>query len=612
MSNWLDASSTSNKYRQMYIKGFLDISGGNLILRNNHLLVKQGDASFNRNIYVNNTATIKNLLVNGDVSMNGNVYINFKNNSISPDAIIGGIPASTGTFSVDMSLNNRLFVANDVSLNSNLYVANSIFENGQSLSSKYSTINSPTFTGTATFANATVNNKFVLIQDGSFNNRLFVSGDIYQNGVSIRSQYANIASPAFTGTPTAPTATDATNSTQIATTAFVSTKFTNILDNVTASLNTLNKLASAIGFDPSFSANIYTRFNSTVSSYQPSFFGTATANQFLAASIVGTTDISTNKLIVIGDTSMNSNLKVGKNIFEGGVLLTSKYSQINSPTFTGIVTIPTANITTLNNSGDASFNGNMKIGGNVTMNNILDISGSLITHNNMNVYGIINQYTTTLDQGYIVNYNNISGNGDISANGIKLEKSTHGENSAFGISAGSSLTSGTNNTMIGFNAGSNLTSGSNNIIIGSNTTSSTSSISNEITLGNNSISVLRCQASSITSLSDVRDKKNIEKLPIGLYFINTLEPVKFDWNTRDGSKVDTPEFGFIAQQLLAAQEHSNIVVPNLVNDSNPDKLEASYGTLIPIMVKAIKELTSIVSKQQDEIDSLKDKLSKIF
>jgi hypothetical protein len=97
-----------------------------------------------------------------------------------------------------------------------------------------------------------------------------------------------------------------------------------------------------------------------------------------------------------------------------------------------------------------------------------------------------------------------------------------------------------------------------------------------------------------------------------LEFINKLEPVKFDWHTRDGSKVDIPEFGFIAQQLLEAQENSNIIVPNLVNDTVSEKLEASYGTLIPIMVKALKELSFIVSKQEEEINNLKNKLSKIF
>jgi hypothetical protein len=243
------------------------------------------------------------------------------------------------------------------------------------------------------------------------------------------------------------------------------------------------------------------------------------------------------------------------------------------------------------------------------MNNILDISGSLIAQNNVNVYGIINQYTTTLDQGYIVNYNNISGNGDISANGIILQKSTTAQNSIVGISAGNSLTSGMNNTIFGYNSGASLTTGNNNIIVGSGANSSSAIVSNEITLGNNSVSVLRCQASSITSLSDARDKSDITDIPLGLNFIDKLHPVKFVWNTRDGSKSNIPDFGFIAQELQDAENSIGVNVPNLINTNNPDKLEASYGTLIPIMVKAIKELSSLAAKQQEEIELLKQVLN---
>jgi len=45
------------------------------------------------------------------------------------------------------------------------------------------------------------------------------------SGNEIASTYAKLASPAFTGTPTAPTAADNTNNTQIATTAFVMSAF---------------------------------------------------------------------------------------------------------------------------------------------------------------------------------------------------------------------------------------------------------------------------------------------------------------------------------------------------------------------------------------------------
>ena len=37
---------------------------------------------------------------------------------------------------------------------------------------------------------------------------------------------------------------------------------------------------------------------------------------------------------------------------------------------------------------------------------------------------------------------------------------------------------------------------------------------------------------------------------------------------------------------------------NLVYESNPDKLEASYGNLIPVLVQAIKELSAQVKELQ--------------
>ncbi|NDB81580.1 MAG: tail fiber domain-containing protein [Alphaproteobacteria bacterium] len=927
MNNWLDASSTSNKYRQMYIKGFLDVSGGNIILRNNHLFVNSGDASlngklftskdasFNSNLRVGDTATIKTLFVTGDVSMNGNVFINFKNNSISPDAIIGGIPASTGTFNVDMSLNQRLSVQGDINARANLYVNNSIYENGVALINKYAPIGAPTFTGTTTLSTASISNNLLVSKDASLNGNLYVVGDatftnrmyvgasISEGGVLLSNKYATIVSPSFTGTPTAPTASSSTNTTQVATTQFVTTKINNILDNVQGNLSTLNALATAVNFDPSFSYNVLSQLAGKVSIANPEFIGTASAGKLISSG-----DISGVRLLATGDSSFNGNLRVGQTIFEGGSSLISKYARLISPTFTGTATIPTGNLTTLNVAGDTSMNGNVVIGrnltilgniavqnytnqniinttttnyqlivsedlslngrlvasgdssfngniyttgfittttqsitdnsnraattsyvrnlldtslnnalalystksiidsslalysrksiidaslalystkaivdaslalystkaivdaslalystksivdssfalystksiidasldlystksiidaslalystksivdaslalystkaiidaslalystksiidasfalystksvidasldlystkstvdaslalystksivdvslalksnianptftgvatipnanitnayisgdasmnsrlyinGDVSMNNLLDLSGSLIAHNNVNVYGIINQYTTTLDQGYIVNYNNISGNGDITANGILLQKTGTNQNTAYGISAANSLTTGANNTIIGYNSGATLQSGSNNIIIGSNATSSTASISNEITLGNNSISVLRCQANSITTLSDLRDKKNIEEIPVGLNFINEITPVKFDWNTRDGSKVNIADFGFIAQDLQNAETTVNIKVPHLIHDNNPDKLEASYGALIPIMVKAIKELSEITANQQEEINTLKQLL----
>jgi len=70
--------------------------------------------------------------------------------------------------------------------------------------------------------------------------------------------YAPKASPALTGTPTAPTAGASTNTTQIATTAFVQTAVSNLIDSAPGALNTLNELAAALGDDANFSTTITT------------------------------------------------------------------------------------------------------------------------------------------------------------------------------------------------------------------------------------------------------------------------------------------------------------------------------------------------------------------
>jgi len=141
-------------------------------------------------------------------------------------------------------------------------------------------------------------------------------------------------------------------------------------------------------------------------------------------------------------------------------------------------------------------------------------------------------------------------------------------------------------------------SGTNKIVIGTGAQPSSTSVSHEITLGNSSIATLRCQQTSITALSDARDKKDIEDANIGLDFINDLRPVKFVWDTRDGARKDIKEVGFIAQELDEVQQKHGVEDHlQLVLKNNPDKLEAAPGKLIPILVQAIKDL----KKELDEL-----------
>ena len=169
-------------------------------------------------------------------------------------------------------------------------------------------------------------------------------------------------------------------------------------------------------------------------------------------------------------------------------------------------------------------------------------------------------------------------------------------NVAVGYGAGGSIYTGDNNTIIGYNAVSGADNQyylSNCTVLGNAATASGASASNEITLGNSSITSLRCNDTTISTLSDQRDKTAIEDLPYGLSFINDLRPVKFTWNRRDGSMGDRPEIGFIAQELYDVElDHSSTTLTRLVSWENPERLEARPMATYPILVKAVQELSA--------------------
>ena len=210
-------------------------------------------------------------------------------------------------------------------------------------------------------------------------------------------------------------------------------------------------------------------------------------------------------------------------------------------------------------------------------------------------------------------YNTATGYSALISNTTGYYNVSIGNNSLFGN------TTGSYNTALGHAAGSSFATGNNCTMIGYGAQASASSVSNQITLGNSSISSLRCYA-PITNLSDRRDKTDIIPIGEGLAFLKQLNPVSFTWNTRDKAKVGIKSAGFIAQELLALQKQSNIGDNlDLVSEDNPEKLEARYGNLLPVIVKAIQEesaekdkeilVLKIKSTEKDaEIDALKQRL----
>jgi hypothetical protein len=173
------------------------------------------------------------------------------------------------------------------------------------------------------------------------------------------------------------------------------------------------------------------------------------------------------------------------------------------------------------------------------------------------------------------------------------------------------MTTGSANTAIGYGAGSSFATGNNCTMIGYGAQASSGTISNEITLGNSSVTTLRCNATTITALSDRRDKTDIIPIVEGLAFLKQLNPVSFTWNSRDKAKVGIKSAGFIAQELLALQKQSNIGDNlDLVSEDNPEKLEARYGNLLPVIVKAIQEESAEKDQKIKELNERLDALEK--
>lgn len=118
------------------------------------------------------------------------------------------------------------------------------------------------------------------------------SGNTHVVGDPRVADKADKASPALTGTPTAPTAAAGTNTTQIATTAFVGTALSNLVDGAPGALDTLNELAAALGDDASFATTVTNSLATKAPLESPTFTGTVTLPAATSIGNVSSTEIS--------------------------------------------------------------------------------------------------------------------------------------------------------------------------------------------------------------------------------------------------------------------------------------------------------------------------------
>jgi len=146
--------------------------------------------------------------------------------------------------------------------------------------STYAPIASPTFTGTVAGITST------MVGLGNVDNTADTAKPVSTAQQTALDLKAPLASPALTGVPTAPTAAAATNTTQIATTAYVRAEVAALVNSAGSTLDTLGEIATALGNDANLSTTLTTSIGLKAPLASPTFTGTVT----VAAAGVAFTD----------------------------------------------------------------------------------------------------------------------------------------------------------------------------------------------------------------------------------------------------------------------------------------------------------------------------------
>jgi hypothetical protein len=98
-----------------------------------------------------------------------------------------------------------------------------------------------------------------------------------------------------------------------------------------------------------------------------------------------------------------------------------------------------------------------------------------------------------------------------------------------------------------------------------------------------------------TVTSDARDKTNFASVPVGLEFVNALKPTAYQFKKdRDNDEVAEGarvRYGFLAQDILALEGGTPVIIDNI----DEDNLKFNESSLIPVLVKAIQELSAEVA-----------------
>jgi len=405
MANWLDLSSTSNMLKAAYVKGFVDISGGDFIARTG-------------NLYIQGTSSLV-----GAVTICGELRAVYPAGSIPSNAIVGGAGISAST---DVALTQRLQVSGDVSLNSKLYVAGAAVFAGIPTAPTATAGTNTTQIATTAFVKSAVDGLVASAPAAldTLNELAAALGNDAAFSTTVTNSLASkapLANPALTGVPTAPTATAGTNTTQLATTAFVTSAVSlkpsfSQVDVSLALKPSFAQVDASLNLKPSFTqvdASLNLKSNLT---YVDASLNLKSNLTYVDASL----NLKSNLTYV--DASLN--LKSAVTYVDASLNLKPSFTQADaslnlkanlvSPTFTGPFVVE---------SGDVSMNNNLNLGGNLVVNGNLTVfrqENASIINTTVSNYEIVITKDISLN-GNLIIANNASLNNNLSvANDVSL------------------------------------------------------------------------------------------------------------------------------------------------------------------------------------------------
>ena len=448
-SIWLSENG-SNRYIQTYMKGFLDISGGDLIMRNHNIYVKSGDVSINGILMVADDVSLNSklfvhddvsmdsiLMVADDVSFNSKLFVADdvsmnKNVDISGDLVVKGnlsvfqqedttiIQTTVNNYRIvdtlDISVNGNLVVSSDVSLNSKLFVKQDV-----SFNTKLSVGNDVSMNSKLEVANdVSFNSKLFVKQDVSFNTKLSVGNDVslnskleVANDVSLNSKLFVNGDVSFNTKLSV--GNDVSMNSKLEVTNDVSLN-SKLFVNGDVSFNT----RLSVGNDVSLNSKLFVAKDFVISgNILPTSNGTLNLGSlekpfkslYISDKTIYFKDIDNNNSTTM--SIANNNIQIQRPDLK---IQTTIVSIEDKTAFGKNSDIAGATIDVNGNaiiSGDVSFNSKLSVGGDVSMNSNVDIIGNLVIDGNLQVY----QKQDTMTINTTVNNYEILATKDISLNG---------------------------------------------------------------------------------------------------------------------------------------------------------------------------------------------------